>query len=270
MFPPISRARAFRSGFTLVELLIVIAIIAILAAILFPVFARARENARRSSCQSNLKQMSLAWMQYTQDNDEAAVPASWYEPSQGFHLWNGTGQYAGTFDYTASPMWPYMKNAQFTGCPSAHSDEAADWGMTDYGYNQLYVGGYGPGDGGSRVAASPNKARMTEKPANLAQLQTPSQTLLFADSMWTTPTGSHSRWPWLYPPSSGAANGFLQARHLETCNIAFVDGHVKAMKLNVMVPDGNGTGQTPRSAMRGNISPGGTLTDEYWSGDGQP
>lgn len=58
------------SGFTLIELLVVIAIIAILAAILFPVFARARENARRASCMSNLKQVSLAIMQYTQDYDE--------------------------------------------------------------------------------------------------------------------------------------------------------------------------------------------------------
>src|SRR5690606_624654 len=57
-------------GFTLIELLVVIAIIAILAAILFPVFARARENARRTSCLSNIKNMGLAFMQYTQDYDE--------------------------------------------------------------------------------------------------------------------------------------------------------------------------------------------------------
>src|SRR5881409_3913127 len=64
-----------QNGFTLIELLVVIAIIALLAAILFPVFARARENARKSSCLNNIKQIGLELAQYTQDYDELLIRA---------------------------------------------------------------------------------------------------------------------------------------------------------------------------------------------------
>ena len=91
-----------KKGFTLIELLVVIAIIAILAAILFPVFARAREKARQTSCLNNCKQIALAHRMYTQDYDEEIVAA---------YLYNGCGTWYGRLE-------PYIKNLQVWRCPS--------------------------------------------------------------------------------------------------------------------------------------------------------
>ncbi len=115
-----------RHGFTLIELLVVIAIISLLAAILFPVFTRARENARRSSCQSNLKHIGLGILQYQQDSDER-YPLGW----------SGAG-------YSSNPpltivdlLDPYLKNRQVWHCPSAKQPNR-NW---DYGYNAFLLGG---------------------------------------------------------------------------------------------------------------------------------
>src|SRR5215210_3296996 len=93
-------------GFTLIELRVVIAIIAILASILFPVFARARENARRASCQSNLKQQSLGMIQYMQDYDERLVYTVYGEASWRIRI------------------FPYVKSTQVYFCPSAAKPSA--------------------------------------------------------------------------------------------------------------------------------------------------
>lgn len=109
--------RSLASGFTLIELLVVIAIIALLAAILFPAFARARENARRSSCVSNVKQLANAMLQYVSDNDgnypprppaPPATPAGPYpcKPCRGDNgLW-------------VTQVQPYIKSRQVFVCPS--------------------------------------------------------------------------------------------------------------------------------------------------------
>jgi len=100
-----------RIGFTLIELLVVIAIIAILAAILFPVFAKVREKARQTSCESNMKQLGIAFMQYTEDNDENMPPTLsvyftgyGYTPTLGFVGWAGK-------------IYPYVKSAGVFSCP---------------------------------------------------------------------------------------------------------------------------------------------------------
>jgi len=112
-----------RRGFTLIELLVVIAIIAILAAILFPVFAKAREKARQSSCLSNMKQIGLAFMQYVQDYDETCVLNYQYpmDPAIGYQLFQ-------------QQLSPYVKNRQIFTCPSRAT--------TQVGYGlSIYVGG---------------------------------------------------------------------------------------------------------------------------------
>jgi prepilin-type N-terminal cleavage/methylation domain-containing protein len=96
-------AKRVNKGFTLIELLIVIAIIAILAAILFPVFARARENARKASCLSNLKQIGLGLMQYVQDYDEK-YPMSEYDATTTENVWHTW----------ARDVMPYIKVARLS------------------------------------------------------------------------------------------------------------------------------------------------------------
>ncbi|NPV47073.1 MAG: DUF1559 domain-containing protein [Armatimonadetes bacterium] len=92
-----------RRGFTLIELLVVIAIIAILAAILFPVFARAREAARKTVCLSNLRQIGLACHMYAQDYDEL-LPVDDHVCNPHYRFIN--------------QVMPYMKNSQILYCPS--------------------------------------------------------------------------------------------------------------------------------------------------------
>jgi prepilin-type N-terminal cleavage/methylation domain-containing protein/prepilin-type processing-associated H-X9-DG protein len=107
-----------RAGFTLIELLVVIAIIALLAAILFPVFARARDNARRATCMNNLKQIGLGTMQYVQDND-GRFPVDVYGGvlgPDGRELepgWNAV--------FWQQMIWPYVKSDQIFFCPSSPS-----------------------------------------------------------------------------------------------------------------------------------------------------
>ena len=126
-----------RKGFTLIELLVVIAIIAILAAILFPVFARAREKARQSSCLSNVKQIGLAILAYVQDYDET-YSALYYYPV------NAT---ANNCVYWFHKVTPYIKNVQLFKCPSVSGTSFPSDGVIDppwstsaniaYDYNAL-------------------------------------------------------------------------------------------------------------------------------------
>ena len=210
---PRSQTPKTRSAFTLIELLVVIAIIAILAAILFPVFARARENARRSSCQSNLKQIALGIKQYTQDYDERFPNITIAAP-------------------TGNPGWayaiqPYMKSEQIFQCPSdtAPPPSGADLltragssGFSDYymNYNLVTTSGSSPTLGVGKSEAS------FDYTTNIIMNGEGAGSI--ADTSATNAATS--------APSAG------RERHLEGANYSFIDGHVKWLKPNAVLPGG--------------------------------
>jgi len=190
-----------KRGFTLIELLVVIAIIAILAAILFPVFARAREKARQSSCLSNVKQLGLATMMYAQDYD-GAFP--------GYYMalpWTVDTSWAGV-------IRPYVNNKQVWKCPSDSDRGMWEWGTgashsrLSYGWNYRWISfdATPPGGGGA--------------PTTDADIAYPAETMLFCDAGKCYVRG----------PGTTKSSYWPQPYHNGGSNFAFADGHAKWYK----------------------------------------
>jgi prepilin-type N-terminal cleavage/methylation domain-containing protein/prepilin-type processing-associated H-X9-DG protein len=268
---PISiQSRSARTGFTLIELLIVIAIIALLAAILFPVFARARENARRSSCQSNLKQLSLGMIQYMQDSDGHYAPylgcstSSVLPTTGGVNAGRGSGcplmpgESAPNYQYYQRwPMliYPYVKNLQVYNCSSTKSKwtGTTNDNTLDYGYNAYYprsknaAGGSlckedaNGGAGSNTCGPSLGGYLAPYKPAAESSVAQPSETIMFTDSRSQAGVrgGAYLASEVPNPDTTCTVGNSYAAcvndRHLETVNVAFVDGHVKSMKIDAVI-----------------------------------
>ena len=210
-----------KRGFTLIELLVVIAIIAILAAILFPVFARARENARRTSCLSNMRQLGMGFMQYGQDYDEQ-LPFS-----------------KGDSPWTVA-LYPYIKSQQLLRCPS---DARTDWAenltdlaaplsvgkrRTSYTANGYFVPGEAkPEHGGNfanfaSVQAPASVIFLAEGAEVLTPANTPWNQIYFHSHLWGN-GASNSRWD----DTEQKPLDIVTDRHLGGFNAAYADGHAK-------------------------------------------
>ena len=222
------RNRANR-GFTLIELLVVIAIIALLAAILFPVFARARENARRASCQSNLKQLALGIHQYVQDYDENFPRV--YTITSG--NWAG-----GDWKGWATMVEPYVKSEQVYACPSRAN-------KANYNANQYYRGG-GSGYGLTYASNNPLSGLTsfgydesgiggaTQPSLKSSAIERSAETIMLGEEK-TTASGFEFGEPYLCNWAGNGQSCFLSQTgtpwHFEGISVAFVDGHVKWMKV---------------------------------------
>lgn len=247
---PVNGRFSGRKAFTLIELLVVIAIIAILASILFPVFARARENARRSSCQSNQKQLALGMLQYLQDYD-SRFPGLTGSVALNSNDISGPGVV--NDGMWGNKIYPYVKSMQLYKCPSAKSAYALF--PSTYAMNAMIacgaVGGqytqWGPLCGGYGVNES-----IVDKPAQTIML------LEEASGYDQATTSSGQKWLGTYTAyqldgdyisgygfngqSYGNEAPYFRQIHLQGENMAFVDGHVKwiseghLLTLGVTVP----------------------------------
>jgi prepilin-type N-terminal cleavage/methylation domain-containing protein/prepilin-type processing-associated H-X9-DG protein len=218
-------------GFTLIEVLVVIAIITLLAAILFPVFARARENARRASCMSNLKQIAMGVMQYTQDYDEGYPPTNYQSPTPpetGYWTNSGTGK--GIF--WQQIIYPYVKNEQVYACPSVSRYRT--------GNGRLLSGHYGA----NRLIVTPDGT----PPLKLSAIDSPASVYLIMDSgtyvvNWnsvTAPSGSFNYVPGMGQfvahtfSNSDTQDDFMNGRHFQGVNMVYADGHLKWLRSEVL------------------------------------
>lgn len=254
-----------KKGFTLIELLVVIAIIAILAAILFPVFARARDNARKASCLSNMKQIGLAFIQYSQDYDEKLAATALDVNGDG-----GNDMFERREWHWQDALFPYIKSEQIFNCPSDPFDTSSDqntqpyvrypnrpswpdrYGSYQYNGTYLYNNNChspgalqaGSGAGGAALASIEDVAgTLLISEANRSN---GSSVLYFGGWGGDGPFGiNNSRTPARFgfygtPPDYYYA---IDARHNETTNTLYCDGHAKAIKLDRLMRVSNkGTG----------------------------
>ncbi len=214
-----------KKAFTLIELLVVIAIIAILAAILFPVFAQAKESAKRTVCLSNMKQVGTATLMYLTDYDDFYYPSSYSVPVVnnlgGTRLWFGqtvfnTITFESTRNDAGGLLYPYLKIA-LVDCPSKVGvSYGMPWPPYDLGYgmNTLIF---------STAAL----------PVNQSEIDRPAETVLIGDSGLAAFGPGISSTHFIRPAGTAPSAPYVHGRHKGFANITWADGHAKSTRVSI-------------------------------------
>lgn len=230
-----------KTAFTLIEILVVIAIIAILAAILFPVFARARENGRRASCQSNVKQILLGILQYTQGYDERFPLMLFAENAPGAAFGAGNDGETVLWNQTVQP---YLKSIQIFQCPNSSvpiDTVSVLPNPNPVGYikpfHTCYLANNALLYAGSSLSVvnNPSGTILLADGAKRALKTPPYITDVDKDKTWSLvdPTTDHNgSYGTVQADTGGIVVAAPNARHLNTAVVGFVDGHVKALQLS--------------------------------------
>ena len=206
-----NRVRGKPRAFTLLELLVVVAIVALLSALLFPVFAQAREKARQTVCLSNLRQIGTGTLLYTQDFDET-LPLYQYDT---LTYWCGGRTAAGQpLNKTRGLIYPYLKSGDIERCPSYTGGD--NLGGTGYGINRrlMFTVGFRP------------------RPAALSDLSLPTDSILFGDAgIPDFPVhGQTGETISIEPPSDWLPSPTIEFRHQGMACFVFCDGHAKPLR----------------------------------------
>jgi prepilin-type N-terminal cleavage/methylation domain-containing protein len=251
-----------RSAFTLIELLVVIAIIALLAAILFPVFSRARENARRTSCIGNMKQIGMGFMQYAQDYDERYPTQASAAPAPYADFINQAVTYSNQ-NWIVS-IYPYIKSWQVFKCPSTMNFRTTA--------NTPGVGGVPTRDSNTGYVA--NGVLIQEHdlgPRRMALISNPSSIVLVSELYYSysysllrpirSPASSSQYTYWNYVGNSDPG---MNNQHFDGGVQAFADGHVKWRKQSAICAADYGLDAVPSGPSAndcGPASPNTTVAD---------
>ena len=223
-----------KRGFTLVELLVVIAVIALLAGMLLPALNAAREKGRGTSCLGNLKQIATANLMYAGDNEEYSVPYSVTDspdPNQPGYYWFGIQKTDKMYDITDSPLlgsyYGYAANVMV--CPVTRAEHVPDLTAAEfgggYGYNNWWFGHYSSSRGNSKTGPFPFR---------MSSFRKVSSTIIFGDCARTDRTSGEYQYstPMMYckkqPGGStyGNSQGTSHFRHSSRSGTAWADGHV--------------------------------------------